>query len=184
MRTNRSATAAAAALGLLLTTVACKSSASTPAPATSSPSAAPAAASTPVPAPPPTAAPVPAPPPAAGADHIKLQHILISFAGKVRGKNPTRSQNEARALAHQILDRAKKGEDFDSLVRTYTDDRAPGIYALANSRITPGAGEYSRDSMVAAFGEVGFSLAPGELGIAEYDAVKSPYGWHIIKRLE
>ncbi len=171
MRTNRSAAAAAAVLGLLLTTVACKSPASTPAPANSSPGAA--AASTPVPAPP---APV--------AEHIKLQHILISFAGKVPGKNITRTQDEARALAHQILSRAKKGEDFDSLVRTYTDDRAPGIYGLANSGVTPGEGESSRDRMVPAFGEVGFSLAPGEIGIAEYDPVKSPYGWHVIKRLE
>ena len=126
----------------------------------------------------------PAPPPAAAAEHIKLQHILIAFAGKVPGKNITRTQDEARALAHQILNRAKKGEDFDSLVRTYTDDRAPGIYGLANSGVTPGPGEFSRDRMVPAFGEVGFSLAPGEIGIAEYDPVKSPYGWHVIKRLE
>jgi hypothetical protein len=174
MRTNRSAAAAAAALGLLTTTVACKSPASTPAPASSSPSVAAAAAST----------PVPAPPPAPVAQHIKLQHVLISFTGKVPGKNITRSQDEARALAHQIFNRARKGEDFDSLVRTYTDDRPPGIYGLANSGVTPGEGEFSRDRMVPAFGEVGFSLAPGEIGIAEYDAVKSPYGWHVIKRLE
>jgi len=174
MRTNRSAAAAAAALGLLLTTVACKSPASTAAPASSSPSVAAAAGST----------PVPARPPAPAAEHIKLQHILISFSGKVPGKNITRTQDEARALAHQILERAKKGEDFDSLVRTYTDDRAPGIYGLANSGVTPGEGEFSRDRMVPAFGEVGFSLAPGEIGIAEYDPMKSPYGWHVIKRLE
>lgn len=170
MRTNHSAAAAAAALGLLLTTLACKSSASTPAPATSATGVAAEAAPTPVPAP--------------AADHIKLQHILVSFAGKVPGKNITRSQDQARALAHQILDRAKKGEDFDSLVRTYTDDRAPGIYGLANSGVTLGEGEFSRDRMVPAFGAVGFSLAPGEIGIAEYDPVKSPYGWHVIKRLE
>ena len=174
MRTNRSAAAAAAALGLLLTTVACKSPASTAAPANSSPSVAAATAST----------PVPARPPAPVAEHIKLQHILISFTGKVPGKNITRTQDEARALARQILERAKKGEDFDSLVRTYTDDRAPGIYGLANSGVTPGEGEFSRDRMVPAFGEVGFSLAPGEIGIAEYDPMKSPYGWHVIKRLE
>ncbi|HEY3172884.1 MAG TPA: peptidylprolyl isomerase [Thermoanaerobaculia bacterium] len=169
MRTNRSAAAAAAALGLLATTLACKSSApASPAPATAAPSA----------------ATEPTPPPAPVAEHIKLQHILISFTGKVPGKNITRSQDEARALAHQILARAKKGEDFDSLVRTYTDDRAPGIYGLANSGVTPREGEFSRDRMVRAFGEVGFSLAPSEIGIAEYDPMKSPYGWHIIKRLE
>ena len=115
---------------------------------------------------------------------MKRSGILIAFAGKVPGKNVTRTQDEARALAHQILNRAKKGEDFDSLVRTYTDDRAPGIYGLANSGVTPAPGEFSRDRMVPAFGEVGFSLAPGEIGIAEYDPVKSPYGWHVIKRLE
>jgi len=171
MRTNRSAALTAAALGLLLTIAGCSSSASRSAtPSGTSPATAPAAA--------------PAPPPAAAAEHIKLQHILIAFAGKVPGKNITRTQDEARALAHQILNRAKKGEDFDSLVRTYTDDRAPGIYGLANSGVTPGPGEFSRDRMVPAFGEVGFSLAPGEIGIAEYDPVKSPYGWHVIKRLE
>jgi parvulin-like peptidyl-prolyl isomerase len=38
--------------------------------------------------------------------------------------------------------------------------------------------------MVPAFGDVGFALPPGQIGMAEYDPVKSPYGWHIIKRLE
>ena len=131
-----------------------------------------------------TAAPAAPAPAAPAADHIKVQHILISFAGKVPGKNITRTEDEARALAAQVFDRAKKGEDFDSLVKTYTDDRAPGIYALANSGVTPSADEFSRDRMVPAFGEVGFSLAPGEIGMAPYDPARSPFGWHIIKRLE
>ena len=122
--------------------------------------------------------------PAAAAAHIKLQHILIAFAGKVPGKNITRTEAEARQLAEEVLARAKAGEDFDALVRTYTDDAHPGIYGLSNSGVEPAAGEFSRDRMVPAFGEVGFSLAPGEIGLAVYDARKSPYGWHIIKRLE
>ena len=139
---------------------------------------APVAAAAPTPAPSPPAAPI------APAGHIKLQHILISFAGKIPGKNVTRSQEEARALANQVLERAKKGENFDELVRTYTDDRAPGIYSMSNSGVAPAGGEFSRDRMVPAFGNVGFSLAPGEIGMAEYDPRTSPYGWHIIKRLE
>lgn len=130
------------------------------------------------------AAPAPAAPAVAAADHIKLQHILIAFAGKVPGKNITRSETEARQLAEEILARAKGGEDFDALVRTYTDDAHPGIYGLSNSGVEPAPGEFSRDRMVPAFGEVGFALAPGEIGLAAYDARKSPYGWHIIKRLE
>jgi parvulin-like peptidyl-prolyl isomerase len=38
--------------------------------------------------------------------------------------------------------------------------------------------------MVAAFGDVGFQLEVGEVGMAVYDPVKSKYGWHIIKRLK
>jgi len=167
MNTKRSTAALAAVLGSLAA-LGCQT-ASAPAAATTA-----AAAPTPVP----TAIAV------AAAQHIRVQHILISFAGKIRGKNVTRTEDEARALAAQVLDRAKKGEDFDELVRTYTDDRAPGIYALSNSGVTPAAGEFSRDRMVPAFGNVGFSLAPGEIGMAEYDPRTSPYGWHIIKRLE
>ena len=167
MRTKRSTAALAAVLGSLAA-LGCQT-ASSPAAATTA-----AAAPTPVPT---ATAPV-------AAEHIRLQHILISFAGKIRGKNVTRTEDEARALAAQVLDRAKKGEDFDELVRTYTDDRAPGIYALSNSGVTPATGEYSRDRMVPAFGNVGFTLAPGEIGMAEYDPRTSPYGWHIIKRLE
>ena len=38
--------------------------------------------------------------------------------------------------------------------------------------------------MVAAFGDVGFKLDVGEVGMAPYDPAKSKYGWHIIKRLK
>lgn len=163
MRKYRLVPTLVAVIAVLMPTLACQTP-STPAPA---------AAATPEAAP---AAPA--------ADHIKLQHILIAFAGKVPGKNITRTEAEARQLAEEILERAKKGEDFDALVRTYTDDAHPGIYGLSNSGVEPAAGEFSRDRMVPAFGEVGFSLAPGEIGLAVYDARKSPYGWHIIKRLE
>lgn len=174
--------AAIPALLGLLTTLACQTPATPPTTTTAAPAttettgtAAPAVLTAPAPAPAAAAAP---------DDHIKLQHILISFAGKVPGKNITRSQDEARALAAQVLERARKGEDFDELVRAYTDDQAPGFYLLANTGITPAAGEFSRDRMVPAFGNVGFTLKPGEIGMAEYDPATSPYGWHIIKRIE
>jgi hypothetical protein len=177
MRTNRSIPALGAALGFLAA-FACQTASTPPAPSTAA-TKTPETVATPVPTPAP-----PAPAAVALAEHIKLQHILISFTGKVPGKNITRSQDEARTLAGEILERAKKGEDFDELVRTNTDDRAPGIYSIANSGVTPGTTEFSRDRMVPAFGNVGFSLAPGEIGMAEYDPRTSPYGWHIIKRLE
>jgi parvulin-like peptidyl-prolyl isomerase len=55
---------------------------------------------------------------------------------------------------------------------------------MSNSGVAPlSADEYSRDKMVPAFGNVGFTLQVGEIGIADYDPATSPYGWHIIKRV-
>ena len=124
-------------------------------------------------------------PPAKEPDHITIQHVLIGFTGSVPGKNITRTKEEAKTLAEDILARAKKGENFDELVKTYTDDSAPGIYMMANTGVTPAAaGEYARNSMVPAFGDAGFPLQVGEFGMASYDREKSPFGWHIVKRLK
>jgi len=124
-------------------------------------------------------------PNSAEPDHITIQHVLIGFKGSVPGKNITRTQDEAKTLAEDILARAKKGESFDELVKKYTDDSAPGIYKMANNGVTPaGDGEYARGRMVPAFGDAGFPLKVGEIGMASYDSTKSPYGWHIVKRLK
>jgi len=117
-------------------------------------------------------------------DHIQVQHILIAFKGSVPGKNITRSLEEAKTLAYQILERAKKGEDFDGLVKLYTNDQPPGIYGMSNKGIAPASGEFPRTQMVPAFGNTGFPLKVGEIGIADYDQANSPYGYHIVKRLK
>lgn len=171
---SRSVFAGAAGLLTLALITACSTAPSPP------PDATPQAAAETSAAPAPTPAPARAPEP----EHIKLQHILISFAGKVPGKDITRSEAEASALATQLLERARKGEDFDALVKQYTDDRHPGIYGLSNRGVAAAQGEYPRDRMVPAFGDVGFTLQPGDTGMAPYDPAKSPYGWHIVRRLE
>ena len=116
--------------------------------------------------------------------HIEVQHVLIGFAGKIPGKNVTRTQAEAEKLAAEILERARKGEDFDQLVQKYTDDQWPGIYGLANDGVTPAEGEFPRNGMVKGFSDIAFSLSPGNIDVAKYDPKASPYGWHIIKRLK
>jgi hypothetical protein len=117
-------------------------------------------------------------------EHIEVQHVLIAFEGKVPGKVVTRSQAAAEKLAQEILERARNGEDFDELVRKYTDDQWPGIYGLSNRGIDPVGGEIARDGMVKGFSDVSFSLSPGNVGMTAYDPKTSPYGWHIIKRLK
>jgi parvulin-like peptidyl-prolyl isomerase len=114
-------------------------------------------------------------------ERIEIQHVLISFAGT--GTKARRSQAEAAELAAATLARANAGEDFDALVRELTDDSPPGIYRLSNNGVSPASGEYPRNRMVAAFGNVGFGLGAGDIGMADFDPRTSPYGWHIIKRL-
>ena len=152
--------------------------------ATATPTAKPATAAAPAAAPKAPAAPVAGAPAPKQADHITIQHVLIGFVGSVPGKNITRTQDEAKKLAEEILDRAKKGEDFDALVKEYTNDSPPGIYSTSNTGVTPAPGEYSRTRMVPAFGDAGFPLQVGEFGMASYDPARSPYGWHIVKRLK
>jgi parvulin-like peptidyl-prolyl isomerase len=41
-----------------------------------------------------------------------------------------------------------------------------------------------RSQVVAKFGDLAFRLEVGEVGLASYHAALSPYGWHVIKRLE
>lgn len=119
---------------------------------------------------------------AAEPERITLQHILVAFAGT--GTRAMRMQDEAEALAMEALAWAGQGEAFDDLVRELTDDAFPGIYQLCNSGIAPEAGgEYRRDAMVPAFGNVGFALAPGEIGMTTFAPRTRPFGWHVIERI-
>ena len=117
-------------------------------------------------------------------EHIEVQHILIGFSGSVPGKRITRTKEEARALAYDLLAKAQAGEDYDALVRKHTDDSPPGIYGMSNRGVQPARGEYAREGMVGAFGDVGFTLEVGGYGVADHDPGSSPYGYHVIKRVK
>src|SRR5216684_9379311 len=125
--------------------------------------------------------------------HIEVQHVLVAFAGTIPNKPITRSREAAEKLAADVLDRARKGEDFDTLVQKYTDDQFPGTYDLANFGVTADKAkpEYPRGpgGMVSGFSDVAFRLSVGNVEVAPYQPDKdmpvfSPYGWHIIKRLK
>ena len=116
-------------------------------------------------------------------ERVVVQHVLVSFTGKLPGRVIQRSEDEARQLASEILQRAEKGEDFDALVKEYTDDSYPGLYRMANHGEVPQSDdEYRREDMVPGFGDVAFALAPDGVGMCEFDAMDSPFGFHVIKR--
>jgi peptidyl-prolyl cis-trans isomerase C len=118
--------------------------------------------------------------------HVTVQHILIAFEGSIPKETVTRTQEEAEKLALEVYKRAKKGEDFDKLVKEYTDDQYPGVYGMSNFNVESDQNqeESSRSQMVKAFGDVSFRLSVNGIGLAEYDPEDSKYGWHIIKRIK
>jgi parvulin-like peptidyl-prolyl isomerase len=117
---------------------------------------------------------------------VTVQHILISFKGADPRIDVSRTREEAEELAKTLLERAKQGDDFDALVKEFTNDSHPGIYTMTNLDVEPdrAKNEFPRAGMVKAFGDVSFALEVGETGMTEYDPQASKYGWHIIKRLE
>ncbi|MBK7645047.1 MAG: peptidylprolyl isomerase [Planctomycetes bacterium] len=107
---------------------------------------------------------------------VEIQHVLISFKGAPRmPASVTRSKDEAKALAEKVYAEAVGGADFLTLVKQYTNDSAPGIYPITKA---------GRKGYVQGFGDVGFRLKVGEIGVAPWNATASPFGWHIIKRVK
>lgn len=115
-------------------------------------------------------------------DEIQVQHLLIAH-NRAGIPGVTRSVEEAEQLTAEIWQKVKEGADFDALVKEHTNDSHPGIYGMTmrgpgdrNQNVFP------RNGMVPAFGNVGWRLNVGEVGVAAYNQQTSPYGWHIVKR--
>jgi len=100
-------------------------------------------------------------------EKIEVQHILIAFKGVPKVRNVTRTKEEAKALAEKVYAEVIAGGDFDALVKQYTNDSAPGKYTLTKA---------GRADWAKSFGDVGFRLKVGEIGVAPWDAKASPFG--------
>lgn len=120
-----------------------------------------------------------------GAQRVKVQHILISFQGAPRMTGVTRTKDEAEALAADILAQVRDGADFTRLMSEHSDDdKVVGVYLMSGTGENRPPEIFARTGMVPAFGNVGWRLEVGEVGVAPHDPQASPYGWHIVKRLE
>lgn len=89
-----------------------------------------------------------------------------------------RMSQAAQEELQQLGQRQAAGELTQEQLLARRDELVAPLRALQESLGS------SREQMVPGFADVAFGLAPGEVGIAPHDAQRSPYGWHVIKRLE
>jgi peptidyl-prolyl cis-trans isomerase SurA len=95
---------------------------------------------------------------------LSISHILIKA-------KPSEDQDTSTKLrAEALLDRVRKGEDFATLARDYSDD-------TGSAEVGGDLGYFSRGSMVPEFEEVAFGLSPGDVS----EPVKTSFGYHIIR---
>lgn len=97
-----------------------------------------------------------------------VRHILLN----TEGKNDS-TKNAIYKRMENILERARRGEDFADLARKYSEDEGSkdrgGLYE-----------DFERGEMVKAFEDSAFSVPVGKIS----DIVTTRYGYHIIKVLE
>jgi peptidyl-prolyl cis-trans isomerase SurA len=94
---------------------------------------------------------------------VKLAHILIG----TQASQTTR--DSLYKIAQLIRDKAKAGEDFALLAKTYSND--------PNATEGGDLGWFAKGTMVPEFEDAAFALQPGQIS----DVVETQYGFHIIK---
>ena len=106
------------------------------------------------------------------ATEVEAAHILLMYRGSERAPaSVTRSKEEAKQQIENLLKQVKSGADFAELARQYSD--CPSKAWGGN------LGKFTRGAMVKPFEDAAFSLKKEKIS----DVVETPFGYHIIKRL-
>jgi parvulin-like peptidyl-prolyl isomerase len=105
---------------------------------------------------------------------VSVLHVLIGYKDAPGARDPkakARSKEDAEKLVQEVLTKAKSGTDFKQLMKEYSED--PG------SKDSGRAYDVTADApMVEPFKKLSLRLKENEIGV-----VKTPFGFHIIKRM-
>ncbi|MFN0250098.1 MAG: peptidylprolyl isomerase [Kofleriaceae bacterium] len=102
---------------------------------------------------------------------VKVQHVLIGWKGAPGARAATRTKQEADELTKKVFELARSGKAMPDLMKEYSED--PG--SKDNARIYDVAPDAP---MVEPFKNLSLRLKENEVGV-----VKSPFGFHVIKRV-
>jgi parvulin-like peptidyl-prolyl isomerase len=105
---------------------------------------------------------------------VSVLHVLIGYKDAPAARDPkakARSKEDAAKLVTEVLTKAKSGTDFKQLMKDYSED--PG------SKDSGRPYDVTADApMVEPFKKLALRLKENEIGV-----VKTPFGYHVIKRL-
>ncbi len=107
--------------------------------------------------------------PAQPADRVVVEHILIGYKGSRAGRRRQRNREDAHKLAIDVVHRARrKGADWQALRKQVSDDPGDGRYEVG-----------ADTTLERAFEQRARSLSPGNV-----DAVWTPFGYHVMRRIK
>jgi peptidyl-prolyl cis-trans isomerase C len=98
-------------------------------------------------------------------EEVQASHILI----KVDPKADAAKKAEARKKIEMVQQRIKKGEDFSSLAKEFSE--------CSSSTKGGDLGYFRKGQMVKPFEDAAFTLKPGQMS----DIVETQFGYHLIK---
>jgi peptidyl-prolyl cis-trans isomerase SurA len=106
---------------------------------------------------------------------LRARHVVVAWRGACRAPlEVTRTKDDARRRAQDVLARAKAGEPLDDLARRFTDE--PGGAARGGD-----LGELPWGSLVP---ELENALAEVDGRALVPELVESPFGFHVMQRLD
>jgi NIMA-interacting peptidyl-prolyl cis-trans isomerase 1 len=107
-------------------------------------------------------------------DRVSVKHVLVRYAGAKRAPDAvTRTRQQACLRAEEALGQLKKGTPFADVVAQYSDE--DGAATREGS-----IGTIERADVAPPFADAAFELGPREVS----DVVETPFGFHVILRVE
>jgi len=124
--------------------------------------------------------------PRAVPNRVRVMQIHVPWKDSKGSHGATRTREEARTLAEDCYRRALAGEEFEQLADRFHDQDSgmpPSLTVVARgTKAEPG--ERTSRSLPTAFARLIFRLDVGEVGICQDHVEESPFGWHVVKRIE